>query len=488
MGNRLSKEAENKLLHGLVKVAELINGGDSPNEAITKVASAEMLPPGHIRLMVNAYNTGRTNRQRSSHSGLFDKAADFELADAAEIVNKIFPPDVKTAAFRERISTVSEEYDSPPDWFSARINQVPMEKAAFCFADEAPPAYPRYTDSLIKNAHAKLANINREREVLYEKLASHNDDVSSAYGSLCHYFKGLDSVPLEEAREHSRQFYGPAAEAVFAKLAADPCCTGKTPMKIKRPKIVGPEIEEQKPKKIRILKTAMNRSAEPYTLVERMLKTATLHQELFSKIAQFEEAAVDAELRLGRAMSPETPAPLPASNTLSVLKRLSGEKRAFAPFAGAVGHGMQLGIGAAAGNSLMEKLLPEPTTKLRQDAVMDMLDPSHEAQLRAIRAKATLHGILNGPYFEGENPHKVTDLFNNLTKLSPRMAEQPMLLESAMKRLAAQGSADPHDLDQLVGIEGKLKKLEGIGEGDANVASMTAPEYGSSFSTKKKEE
>lgn len=105
----------------------------------------------------------------------------------------------------------------------------------------------------------------------------------------------------------------------------------------------------------------------------------------------------------------------------------------------------------------MSKLSPKTDDKLKSDAYSDLMDPSHESKLRSIRTQSALHGILNGPYFEGEDPVKVTELFNNLTRLSPRMADQPILLESAMRRLAAQGSADPHDLDQLLGIETKMK-------------------------------
>jgi hypothetical protein len=60
----LSKEAEHKLIAAIEKAAALVNAGEEPNSAIIKSASAANIPAGHINLMVHAYNTGRTNKQR----------------------------------------------------------------------------------------------------------------------------------------------------------------------------------------------------------------------------------------------------------------------------------------------------------------------------------------------------------------------------------------------------------------------------------------
>jgi hypothetical protein len=79
---KISKDAENKLMQAIEKTAVLVNDGMGPSDAIAKAASEDRIPPGHINLMVHAYNTGRTTRQRQDGSSVFEKVADFPLADA----------------------------------------------------------------------------------------------------------------------------------------------------------------------------------------------------------------------------------------------------------------------------------------------------------------------------------------------------------------------------------------------------------------------
>ena len=79
---RLSEEAEARLLAAIEKAAGLVNDGETPNAAIVKIARAEDMPAGHVRLMVHAYNTGRTTKQREQGESACEKSADFQLADA----------------------------------------------------------------------------------------------------------------------------------------------------------------------------------------------------------------------------------------------------------------------------------------------------------------------------------------------------------------------------------------------------------------------
>src|SRR5215472_8750505 len=78
---KMTKEGETRLRSALDAVVDLVNDGEAPDDAIVKVASEHAIPPGHVGLMVHAYNTGRTTRHRESHSSLLDKAADFPIAD-----------------------------------------------------------------------------------------------------------------------------------------------------------------------------------------------------------------------------------------------------------------------------------------------------------------------------------------------------------------------------------------------------------------------
>ncbi|MEI6271632.1 MAG: hypothetical protein WCP38_04655, partial [Chloroflexota bacterium] len=95
---RLSKEAETKITDSLGEVAELVNSGLSPNEAISKTASANGVPVGHLELMVRAYNTGRSEAQRQSGEDPMEKLAEFDLADLKTVIGLVYPDSIKTAA------------------------------------------------------------------------------------------------------------------------------------------------------------------------------------------------------------------------------------------------------------------------------------------------------------------------------------------------------------------------------------------------------
>jgi hypothetical protein len=88
-------------------------------------------------------------------------------------------------------------------------------------------------------------------------------------------------------------------------------------------------------------------------------------------------------------------------------------------------------------------------------------DPSHEARLRKVRAKAMLHDMMaNDEYLSGEDPNKITDAYNEISQLAPRASESPMLMRALLRRFSAQGQVDPHDVDQLVGVEANMKKRD----------------------------
>ena len=112
---RLSKEAEIKITDSLSEVAELVNSGTNPNEAIAKTASANGIPVGHLELMVRAYNTGRSEAQRQSGGDPMEKLAEFELADLKTVIGLVYPDNVKTASANLRNILVSDTYKRAPE-------------------------------------------------------------------------------------------------------------------------------------------------------------------------------------------------------------------------------------------------------------------------------------------------------------------------------------------------------------------------------------
>jgi hypothetical protein len=125
----LNKEAEQKLIGAIERAASLVNAGSTPNDAIIKSASAANVPSGHINLMVHAYNTGRTTKQREQGENTFDKSADFQMANADVVMEALYPKQVKTSSAIAQSSVVSTEYAVSPKGFLGR-RKAEMDKAA----------------------------------------------------------------------------------------------------------------------------------------------------------------------------------------------------------------------------------------------------------------------------------------------------------------------------------------------------------------------
>jgi hypothetical protein len=447
----ITHEDEKRIYDGLIRVAELTGNGESPNQAIIKVASDTKIPAGHVRLMVNAYNTGRTNRQRVDSENLFDKLATFELADPKVILEAIYPPKIEKASEAQDIR-ISEEYDQAPTWAAVKMAEdfrsgVELDAPVQQSAATLDPA------QTCKLADHYLQNLRLERRQWGDACQKEWDKCASLVHDLHDYFLGTTALPREAVEKNAIAIHGRPAELLFEKLAAmESCCSSTKPVMIKKTK------KKTEAEKTVLLKRSefhrVDRSQAPYSLIDQFIAAAIQYGDTFNKAAAFEKEAVALEFRLEHALQGDRAKPMPPDSSLSIMRRIKGEKRAFM---GAALTGAGIGLGADASRSIFSKIAPKSDEKLKADADEDLGDPSHEAKLRAIRAQASLHSILNGPHFEGEDPQMVTGLFNNLTRLSPRMADQPMLLEAAMRRLASQGAADPHDMDQLLGIETKIK-------------------------------
>jgi hypothetical protein len=105
-------------------------------------------------------------------------------------------------------------------------------------------------------------------------------------------------------------------------------------------------------------------------------------------------------------------------------------------------------------------------------------DPLHERRMQAIQNQAVLHDMLaNDEVVSGYHPDDVLKAYNEISQAAPRAASQPAMLRALLRHQLAQGQLDTHDVDQAVGVEGKLR---------ANAEPAAAPK--NPFKEKKEEE
>lgn len=434
-------DLEKKICDKLLEAISMVKAGSSPNDALIKVAKEAKLSPGSIQVMAHAYNSGRTNNQRSNNSELFDKLASFELADPAAIVLAVYPAETKTAAVRQRETAVSKDYSQDANWldgFRHAQQTFQVEKAASVVAEKV---WTELDERLwLKKLDGAMDRIKIARQQYRDRLLDTWNSLTSNFDNLREYFHIAGSQPFSAVQKNAEAMYGSAATALLARL-----------------KNKVPDMPEIKSASLDV--KPVYRTQAPYTYIAAAIGAIREHNSILKEACEFEREATTKSIELIRLVRREKSASKPVY--FPTLKRQAGEpaaeKRAFV---GTLGTGAMIGAGAEAGRSILDKVLPKSEEKLKEKALEEISDPSHESKLRAIRAEAALHSVLNGPYFEGEDPVKVTNLFNNLIRLSPRAADQPLLLEATLRRLAAQGSADPHDVSQLLDIETKIKKRD----------------------------
>lgn len=217
----LSQAAESKLLAAIEKAASYVNDGMAPNAAIIKSASESNIPSGHINLMVHAYNTGRTTKQRESGENTLEKAADFMLADANTVLDALFPKQVKTSQVMERETAISTEYAVSPKGMLARRREQ-QQKAASAQHSWPVSTYvrpPRDDREEARRQYSQKVAEQREYEELRRIANDEYQKAAAAMEELHMYFRRPGSMSFNDAVAETELRIGADGVAVLKKVA-----------------------------------------------------------------------------------------------------------------------------------------------------------------------------------------------------------------------------------------------------------------------------
>ena len=471
----------------------------APTRALCKVASDRNLAVPHIKVLATMYNNGRTSQARQAPT-IAEKAASFPLADAAKAIAELYPANVATKAAVAIDRAMSIEYEHDPD-FLLRARQ---EKEAWDAANSVEPVQASRPPLTPETQWRKLASLERQitvcEERLYEDALAAEDTMNRNVSNLANYFRSHGKVAMDECRWIAYRAMGPAAEVIFrevekkAKLKPELASTPKEEFpdappkpksraKKKPPQQLGDSDENPAtlfgfPKKANSTRP-FNVNAEPFNFVKAAVDAG---KTALAKTAELQKFAAEARAKLLEVLWQLRPvSPLPPDPRTSVIKLAAGIKRAndFGSVGDAFGYATELGMGHEFGKSILDRALPDSKDKLENKAFMAMYDPAHETTLRAIRSKANLAAVMRSSFFEGEDPKKVVDLYNNVVRLTPRLSEHPIALEAAMRQYASQGAAGLHDIGQIIDIESKLKQQQQtLMTGDTPAIPTPSGKYG----------
>lgn len=474
----LTKKAEERLISALNEIADLTNDGTDPNEAITKVASDKQIPAGHIQLLVNAYNTGRSTAQRRSSDDVWSKAAEFPLADTSVILENMYPDKVKTAADLANETIVSYEYNVSPGWVdrmkaaSSRARKIDWKMV------DPPEPYPVERDEYSK-AKSQIKVARETADTARYKVAAAFTFAVQAKNDLLDHFKLAGCIPFQEVRKNAELLYGDVGKKLFDQLARE-----------------YPRLEKQ----------ASRKGLHPArgSVYDALAGCMELTDAYLALKDDWQAKQADAELQEKQLMRPfmrgpkldpvlKVPVPTPveshAKEAASGDQPLGGLAKIVQGWRNMRPRGTQSapdGTGSKIPRPLGPLSSPmnvlgrtfAPLTQLRDTAGEvkkdvfkkrlkdDYLsqpgpDLEHEQQVNALNQEATLSDLLaNDEILAHRDPHETLEAYSNLRQLAPRVAGNKELLRSYLRSRLEGGLGNIFELKQLSEMEKNLRDLE----------------------------
>lgn len=468
----LSKAAENTLISAIEKAAAMVNDGTAPDAAIIKSATDFNIPAGHLDLMVHAYNTGRTTKQREQGENTLEKAADFSLADVTKIRAALYPESVKTSAALVRDSIISTEYAIDPRHMLAR-HRRDQEKAAAALRPLPALTYvrpPRDEQIAAQRAYSEKQAQQRAAEETRRVSTAAYGKAASALDSLTTYFRTPGNMGYQDAVREVQLRFGDNGISVLQKVAA-----------------VYPHIEKQ-------AATKNNHFGDNplYALINTVLTATQTYNEVKVKVAAEKTASAKPapEIIHGSVLDALEEKPLmlktaeaPRLETLyndkgreykatwddasKAWKQIGGlkaqqsgggssveKKEKFNPvLSPAKFVGGLLGMSGDKDNKDKPSSPQDPLAAVKSQ-FNSLSDPDHDSALQGIRAKSVLHDLmLNDPVISGHDPQDVAMAFNEIAELSPNLVSSPGMLNSVLRKRLEAGQLGDFDVKQLLEMD-----------------------------------
>jgi hypothetical protein len=440
----LNKEAEQKLIGAIERAASLVNAGSTPNDAIIKSASDANVPSGHINLMVHAYNTGRTTKQREQGENTFDKSADFQLANADVVMEALYPKQVKTSSAIAQSSVVSTEYAVSPKGFLGR-RKAEMDKAAAARgvlpANTWVPA-PRDEQAAVERAYSQKVAEKRAAEEVRRVASAAYQKAAAEMEKLCEYFRVPGNMSFGDAVREVSLRLGNDGESVLHKVAAVyPHVTKQAATsELYIGNLVPCQLVENVLNAVDDYNTAQNAA--------NVIKTASAPSK--KETPEFLTGSilynpVDEPLTLKEA-GPRPPAPRPEPPTtwtdflkapaFNVAKRMAGDPK------------------KPSGLSSLMFDAPQANEDVVKDQYNKITDPAHELAMRDIRAQGAIHDLmLNDSVISGYDPQDVAMAYNEISDAAPSLGDSPAVLQAMMRKRLQAGEMGDFDVKQLLEMD-----------------------------------
>jgi hypothetical protein len=449
--SRLSKEAEVKITNSLSEVAELVNSGENPNEAIAKTASANGIPVGHVELMVRAFNVGRSEAQRQSGAEPHEKLAEFELADPKTVMDIMYPSKIKSAAEALKDKSVSDAYSRPPEKTASHTlpNLPPLVKEAAKKEIQADEVNIRTINSLIEKLGSAADKMRSES-------ARERDKIMEGISKLASYFRSFGSKPFLVVKDNSQRLFGKKASSLLDIIESS-----------------NRHLKKQAGT-VNDIMAPVNIDEEPYKSIKNCIETADVY---VNKKASSEFLNGLAKSALTEGYKDSLP---DLDSNGSVLDGINKEARRrprertwweygtenrkiYPELTDTFGSESKYNRGlnkiyggAFKGLTGMTSKLDSNSGKDADDYKFDVDQLMQNQALKNIRATSALADLLtNDEIISSHHPEDVTFHFNEIGKIMPESIHNTAIMRPLLRKRLEGGTAaiDPFDVSQMLEME-----------------------------------
>ncbi len=410
---KMTKQAEQRLIRNTEDVIELVNNGLDPTEAVIKVASAADLSPTLTQRVLEAYNQSRTLYELSEKKGSA-RLDSFPLANPNAVRSRLFPDTTPSKLHTKNASVALQAYSGSTENYIQKAAKweglkPSMEKSAAEGMSAAALGAMAVTNSkkkAKKHAEEKEAyDLNNEVVAAKEAMSKLANELGEKVGSaLLH-----SDVKFHEVEIALKRKYGNDIDPII-KLAF---VTSK-------------------------LEKFGHRRAQPHEVDISSYTLSDFHSPAHGSIENVINAATNFHKK---------------AQQLKQAKLESGEeKRSFLDMT----TGAIKGVHKAVGN-----LKDTGDTMYRAEldkAVGGLQDPKFRDHLNQIKVQAMLHDLMsNDDVISSYDPDKVVDLFNQLYDVAPEAASKPAIMRDLLRRGLVNGGIEALEVGQLGAINKDLK-------------------------------
>lgn len=415
----LSPNDEGELVGAVKSAVALVKAGSTPDEAVEKVARDKSFGPGKIKLVCAAYNTGCQTAQFEANKNILDKLAEFPLADAENVTRKIYGSHEKTSATHD----VDPSYQLPPPWVDADRR---IKLAATGPSVEKQAAH---TPEPLHVVGRTLGDVQRAKHAAEEnrrKSAAAMDYLRVKIAELVDYFRQPQyaRLPFETVEKAASVYLGtilnPLLNDIYAKARLKEARAGEDFF------LTGP----------------LNLDAPPFSQLRQCVKLA---RDINAANAEYDISMQKQAQAQEAVLAPFAQGPCSGPPGGALLSSPTKEA-ALLPAA----------LGGAMGTIFTRSLggMPKPKSELVDDAVGQLESPQHLNELRKIKTQAMLNQMMTDADdpISGYSPDQVLAAFNEISQMTPRLADQPGALRPALRRHLL-GKTEPFEAKEMTDIE-----------------------------------